>query len=115
MNPIQLFYNNPYFENLEETEPFLDYLEREEQKVRKIVKDGRVLDVGCGNGRSTLILSEISAEVVGIDFSERLLEQAKRRCPKARFYLEDAKSTHFDSDSFDMDYSPRSKTAKNYC
>lgn len=102
MNPIPLFYNNPYFENLQETKPFLEYLEREEQKVKEVIRGGKVLDVGCGNGRSTQILSKISDEVVGIDFSERPLEQAQKRCPEVRFYLEDAKSTHFDNDSFDF-------------
>jgi ubiquinone/menaquinone biosynthesis C-methylase UbiE len=101
MNPIQIFYNNPYFENLQETEPFREYLEREEQKVKEVIRGGKILDVGCGNGRSTQILSKISNEVVGIDFSERLLGQAQKRCPEVRFYLEDAKSTHFDNGSFD--------------
>ncbi len=104
MNPVQVFYNNPYFENLKETKPFSDYLKMEEEKLRKNVSRGRVLDIGCGNGRSTAILQEISDEVVGIDFSERLLDQARKRLSgksNVRFYLEDAKSTHFEDSTFD--------------
>lgn len=101
MNPVQIFYNNPYFENLSLTKPFQEYLEREQQKVMKIIKGGKILDIGCGNGRSTQILSKISDEIIGIDFSERLLEQARKKCPYAKFFLEDAKSTHFDNNSFD--------------
>ena len=28
MNPIQIFYSNPYFEGLHEIQPFKEYLER---------------------------------------------------------------------------------------
>lgn len=98
MNPIQIFYNNPYFENLQETEPFQKYLGVEQNKTKGSIKGGKVLDIGCGNGRSTAILSDVADKVVGIDFSERLLDQAKRRLQKkdnVRFYLEDARSMHF--------------------
>lgn len=101
MNPVQVFYNNPYFENLKLNQPFIEYLEREEQKLKETISKGRCLDLGCGNGRSTRLLSDICDEVVGIDFSERLLEQARRNVPKARFYLEDAMDLHFEDSSFD--------------
>ncbi|MFC1682370.1 class I SAM-dependent methyltransferase [Nanoarchaeota archaeon] len=105
MNPVQIFYNSPYFENLQETPPFLDYLAKEEQELRRVISGGKVLDIGCGSGRSTAILSGVADEVVGIDFSERLLGKARERLQgqeNARLYLEDAKSTHFDADTFDF-------------
>ena len=104
MNPVQIFYNHPYFENLELTNPFLEYLEREQQNIKKTIKGGKVLDIGCGNGRSTEILSEIADDVIGIDFSERLLEQAGKRLSgrtNVQLFYEDAKNTHFDDSSFD--------------
>jgi len=103
MNPVYLFYENPHFESQKETKPFLQYLAEEEEKVREVIKGGRALDVGCGNGRSTLILSDISDHVMGIDFSERLLKQAKSRFKdrnNVKLYLENAKSMHFDDSSF---------------
>ena len=40
----------------------------------------RVLDVGCGTGIfSTRMADELGAEVIGVDFSEQMLEQASRR------------------------------------
>ncbi len=104
MNPIQIFYDSPYFENLNETEPFQRYLEVEQDKTRESIKGGRVLDIGCGSGRSTAILSGVADEVIGIDFSERLLNQARKilqRNENVRFYLEDAKSMHFKDSKFD--------------
>lgn len=104
MNPVQAYYNNPYFESLRLTEPFQEYLRKEEQKVRGAIRGGRVLDLGCGNGRSTAILADVSDEVVGIDFSERLLEQAKLGLSErdnVRLFYEDAKSMHFEDGSFD--------------
>ncbi|MBR9691455.1 class I SAM-dependent methyltransferase [Candidatus Woesearchaeota archaeon] len=104
MNPVQEFYNNPYFENLQETQPFLEYLAREEKEIRRNISGGRVLDIGCGNGRSTAILADVADKVIGIDLSERLLEQAKERLKDRKnveLYLENAKSTHFENDYFD--------------
>jgi ubiquinone/menaquinone biosynthesis C-methylase UbiE len=104
MNPIKKFYNNSYFENLHETKPFLEYLDKEIQEIKKIIPGGKVLDVGCGSGRSTAILCDLAEEVMGIDFSKRLLEQAKEKLQQksnVKFYLEDAKSTHFKDEEFD--------------
>jgi ubiquinone/menaquinone biosynthesis C-methylase UbiE len=70
------------------------------------------LDIGCGNGRSTELLAKFSDYVVGVDFSERLLEQAKENRNKVsgqkvgganwKYYLEDAKSLHFEDSLFDI-------------
>jgi ubiquinone/menaquinone biosynthesis C-methylase UbiE len=112
MNPIQIFYSNPYFEGLQETQPFKEYLEREEQKIKSCGIRGKVLDIGCGNGRSTELLAKFADYVVGVDFSERLLEQGNQRRNNIwhqkvgganwRYYLEDAKSLHFEDSSFDI-------------
>jgi ubiquinone/menaquinone biosynthesis C-methylase UbiE len=112
MNPIQIFYSNPYFEGLQETQPFKKYLEREEEKIKSCGIRGKVLDIGCGNGRSTELLAKFADYVVGVDFSERLLEQANQKRNAVwhqkvgganwRYYLEDAKSLHFEDSSFDI-------------
>jgi len=112
MNPIQIFYSNPYFDGLQETQPFKEYLKREEQIIKSCGIKGKVLDIGCGNGRSTELLANFAEYVIGIDFSERLLEQANQKRnvvwhqkvggPNWRYYLEDAKSLHFEESSFDI-------------
>ena len=39
---------------------------------------GRALDVGCAVGRSSLELSKVSAEVIGIDFSQSFVDVAEQ-------------------------------------
>ncbi len=104
MNPVQNFYENPYFADLKETAPFLDYLALEESKVDEKIDGGKVLDVGCGSGRSTLILAKNTDTVVGIEFSQRLFELAREKTngsDNIKVYLEDAKSMHFEDNEFD--------------
>ncbi|TDO51149.1 ubiquinone/menaquinone biosynthesis C-methylase UbiE [Kribbella sp. VKM Ac-2571] len=71
------------------------------------VRDGdRVLDVGCGGGQTT---REAAADVgrgrvVGVDVSERMLEQARRRTADERisYLLADAATYDFGEGSFDV-------------
>jgi trans-aconitate 2-methyltransferase len=52
----------------------------------------RIVDVGCGPGNSTELLAARwpEAEVTGIDNSETMLAEARKRLPGARFALADA-------------------------
>jgi ubiquinone/menaquinone biosynthesis C-methylase UbiE len=43
----------------------------------------RVLDLGCGDGRWGVILAPRCKEYVGVDFSKKLLEKARRNVPDA--------------------------------
>jgi SAM-dependent methyltransferase len=40
----------------------------------------RVLDFGCGVGRALIPLAEVAQEVVGLDVSPSMLQEAKRNC-----------------------------------
>ena len=50
-----------------------------------------VLDLGCGTGRHTAWLAESGARVTAVDFSVKMLEQARRKVPGAnvRFVVHD--------------------------
>ena len=50
-----------------------------------------VLDLGCGTGRHTAWLAEAGARVTAVDFSTKMLEQARRKVPAAevRFVVHD--------------------------
>jgi trans-aconitate 2-methyltransferase len=53
---------------------------------------GRAVDMGCGPGNSTELIAERfpEAELVGLDTSPAMLEQARKRLPNARFAEADA-------------------------
>ena len=66
-----------------------------------------VLDVGCGSGASTLAAATRAGRVTGVDFSEPLVELARRRAQDARignaeFVIADAQTHQFDAGTFDL-------------
>lgn len=57
---------------------------------------GKVLDVGCGTGEHTMLLTRLGYDVLGIDFAPEAVEQARRNAEAkaigARFEVADAMS-----------------------
>lgn len=55
---------------------------------------GKVLDVGCGTGEHTILLTRLGYDVLGIDFAPEAVEQARRNAEAkgvgARFEVADA-------------------------
>lgn len=43
----------------------------------RLASTSRVADIGCGHGRHALVLAELGAEVIGIDFAATLLNRAR--------------------------------------
>jgi ubiquinone/menaquinone biosynthesis C-methylase UbiE len=62
----------------------------------------RVLDVGCGTGRSRAIYEERARSYAGIDLSLGALRLARRRSPDASWLQADALRLPFASGSFDV-------------
>ena len=44
----------------------------------------RVLDVGCGDGRMTMLIAEIAGSVVGIDPDAHAIDQARKKVADTR-------------------------------
>ena len=65
-----------------------------------IKQEDKVLDIGCGNGRLKEIMLE-NTDYYGIDFSEGMIERAKKRYPKAKFFQTKPFEFPFDDNSFD--------------
>lgn len=61
----------------------------------------RVLDIGCGAGRTTIALAERGYEVVAVDLSPNLLGLARRRFPNLSFLRTDACKLSFSDSSFE--------------
>lgn len=74
-----------------------DTLVREGQLAEK-----RVLDIGCGTGAALAILAEdFGCTVAGIDPSEGMLAEARKRLPSADLRHGAAEQLPFDAESFD--------------
>lgn len=61
----------------------------------------RALDVATGTGDLAIALRERGAEVVGADFSEKMLEIARRKAPEIDFRTGNALALEFADDEFD--------------
>jgi ubiquinone/menaquinone biosynthesis C-methylase UbiE len=63
-----------------------------------------ILDLGTGTGDGAIALAERwpDAEVVGVDVSREMLEEARRKAPQLRFEVGDASRLAFPDGSFDL-------------
>jgi SAM-dependent methyltransferase len=61
----------------------------------------RVLDLGCGAGRTTIVLAGLGFQVVGLDLSPNLLALARGRFEGLAFHRGDAVRLPYRNDSFD--------------
>jgi ubiquinone/menaquinone biosynthesis C-methylase UbiE len=91
------------------TEPFDAYMARREARylteiVPRLVNQGarRYLDFACGTGRITATVGPLVEETIGVDVSESMLAQARRKCPFARFVCADITSEPLDLGTFDL-------------
>jgi demethylmenaquinone methyltransferase/2-methoxy-6-polyprenyl-1,4-benzoquinol methylase len=67
-----------------------------------VVRPGdRVLDACCGTGDLALAARRAGGEVTGLDFSERMLERARRKAPEVRWVAGDMLALPFADASFD--------------
>jgi ubiquinone/menaquinone biosynthesis C-methylase UbiE len=85
-------------------------------------RPGRILDIGCGCGRTAFFLRDMGHSVVGIDIVPEMLDIARKLVPGVSFKLMDACELSFEDESFDyvlfsyngIDYiSPETK--RNIC
>lgn len=66
----------------------------------------KILDVGCGPGIFSLLLSQLGAEVIGLDYTPKMIEKAKENASKydvkVDFIQGDAQNLIFEDGSFDI-------------
>jgi len=78
--------------------------EEEVVKLSDIIKNGIVLDVGCGNGRNMIPFLEKGIKCVGIDFSKGMIREAKKflmkRKLKAQFIIGNMRYLPFKLNTF---------------
>lgn len=60
-----------------------------------------ILDVGCGSGKDSAYFTKKGFSTLGIDLSEKLLEEAKRRHPELKVELMDMRKLELADEAFD--------------
>jgi SAM-dependent methyltransferase len=55
--------------------------------IRRYNHGSRALDFGCGTGRSTRFLRNLGLNVIGVDISQAMLDQARAIDPSGEYYL----------------------------
>lgn len=68
---------------------------------KQTINGNTVVDLGCGAGRDVAIFADNGFDCTGIDASEGMIEQARRRAPNSRFEQRDFFNTGFEDSSFD--------------
>jgi ubiquinone/menaquinone biosynthesis C-methylase UbiE len=74
--------------------------------ISHVQPDDRILEIGTGTGEIAFYLAEKCKEVVGVDISSEMIEEAKAKKTKLNkknitFFVEDAYHLPFPSESFD--------------
>lgn len=71
------------------------------RKLRRVIKNPRILDLGCGDGRSVAVWDLIGA-ASGFDLSEGAMKAAQTRYPSLDFRYGDACEAVYGEQSFDI-------------
>lgn len=69
---------------------------------RLFARNEQVLDLCCGCGYGTAILSEVAKTVVGVDYAEDAIAWAKRHYPGIDFRVMDAVDLKFEDEKFSL-------------
>ncbi len=71
-------------------------------KFREFIEGKHVLDIGCGSGRTTAILKNLSSGYVGLDYSLEMVESCRRRFEGVSFLHGDVRDmSGFNDEEFD--------------
>lgn len=82
-----------------------------QRKLLDSIKPSKVLELGAGTGRHVIFLSKLGLDVTGIDLSEDMLGECRKRADELNLEPElhqmDAHDLKFPNDSFDTVYCDR--------
>lgn len=72
----------------------------EKYLINKYFRD-KILDLGCGCGRTTKYLYDLGHDVIGVEIVESMVKKAKSNLPKIKFEVGDACNLRFKDNAFD--------------
>lgn len=96
-----------YWESVYEDEGYHKFSDVLFKKIKNYLRNGTILDAGCGNGNHTLRLARLGFSCHAVDISESVLHQARERIHttglsrKVSFSKEDIMALSFPDESFD--------------
>ena len=94
---------NLYASQYDEKKTFLDSFENNILgRFFQELKGKKVLDVGCGTGRTISDLKKAGANVVGVDPSEEMLKIAKKKFSSVEMFAGEIENLPFEDESFDV-------------
>mgnify|MGYP006292001339 CR=1 FL=1 len=92
----------PFYDRLMNSEKYKQWQEMIKELVEKYsIPKNKALEIGCGTGRISKILSDLGFKVSGIDISSSMLEVARGRYPEIDFIKQDVLDLSF-SRQFDF-------------
>jgi len=69
--------------------------------IKQNFKGGKILDIGCGCGRTTVPLAKMGYKVIGIEIVSEMILYAKNKFPRIKFKQMNATALEFPNESFD--------------
>lgn len=73
------------------------------ERYRGDIAGRRILDLGVGSGRTTPFLLDLSSDYIGVDYSQKMIDQCRGRFPRASLLVADARDLScFPNRSFDF-------------
>jgi len=98
--------NQDYYDTPESVKHFDNLNSRGLFEVEKNIAEkyfkGKILDLGCGCGRTTIELFNKKFDVIGLDISKNMINFAKNKYPAISFEVGDACDLKFPDESFDI-------------
>jgi len=89
-----------------ETHSNRDFWLSEINKFKSLLPSGKIIDLGCGNGRDAPVLIDRGYQYVGVDISGEMLELAREFAPGALFLKGDIYDLDFPFGTFDGFWAP---------
>ncbi|MDD5133561.1 MAG: class I SAM-dependent methyltransferase [Candidatus Nanoarchaeia archaeon] len=80
----------------------IEYITPSEQKLIEEYFKGKILDLGCGCGRTTKYLADKKYNVIGVEIVKGMVDLAKKRYSKIKFIVGDACKLDFPDKTFDV-------------